>query len=86
MVCSFYERPTMAKRYYEEESNKGGMLSADTSAVANMPQTAKYHAWSSADKYIGQASPELNDSITGINAQTGADVSQARKHRSKSKY
>ncbi len=80
----------MAKRFYEEEqarqSRDGGMLNADMSAVANMPQTVKYHDWPTSEKYLGSASPELNDKISSINAQMSEDVSKAKKHRSKSKY
>jgi hypothetical protein len=80
----------MAKRFYEEEkareSRDGGMLNADMGAVANMPQTVKYHDWPTSDKYMGSASPELNDKISGINAQMSEDVRGAKKHRSHDKY
>lgn len=79
----------MAKRYYDEkrtEARDGGMLNADTGAVANMPQSVKYHDWPTSDKYMGSASPELNDKITGINAQMSEDVRGAKKHRSHDKY
>lgn len=79
----------MAKRYYEEkrtEAREGGMLTADRSAVANMPQSVKYHDWPTSDKYLGEASPELNDQITGVNAQMNEDVRGAKKHRSHNKY
>lgn len=79
----------MAKRFYEErmeEKRDSGMLSASPSSVANMPQEVKYHAWPTSDKYMGPASPEMNDTITGINQQMGEDVKKAKSHRSHNKY
>ena len=79
----------MAKRYYDEkriESMEGGMLNSDKGAVANMPQTVKYHDWPTSDKYMGEAVPGLNDQITGVNAQMSEDVRGAKKHRSHDKY
>jgi hypothetical protein len=78
----------MAKRYYEskEEKRDFNMLGYDHSAVANMPQTVKYHDWPSSEKYVGNAVPELDDTIRGINKQMGEDVSGAKKHRSHAKY
>jgi hypothetical protein len=79
----------MAKRYYDEkrtEAREGGMISADRSAVANMPQSVKYHDWPTSDKYMGEAVPGLNDKITGINAQMSEDVRGAKKYRSHDKY
>ena len=78
----------MAKRYYEgpEAKRDGGLLNNDESAVALMPQTVKYHAWPSSEKYFGGDVPAMNDSIQGINAQMAEDVRGAKKHRSDSKY
>jgi len=80
----------MAKRFYEEEKARqardGEMLNADMGAVANMPRSVKYHDWPTSEKYLGEAVPELNDKITGVNAQMSEDVRGAKKHRSHSKY
>jgi hypothetical protein len=80
----------MAKRYYEQEKAReardGGMLNADMGAVANMPQTVKYHDWPSSEKYFGEAVPALNDKISGVNSQMSEDVRGAKKHRSHNKY
>jgi len=77
-------------KYYEEERKRqakdGAMLSEDHGAVANMPQQVKYHSWPTSEKYLGEASPELNDTISGVNAQMGDDVRGAKKHRSHNKY
>ena len=87
--CSYYERPNMAKRYYEEkrqESRDGGMLNENRGAVANMPQDIKYHDWPRGEMYLGEAVPELNDKISGINSQMSEDVNGAKRHRSHNKY
>ena len=76
------------KRFYSKsemtmERQDSSMLSADNSAVANMPQQVKYHAW---PKGAGYASYNLDDTISGIDKQTSADESGMKRHRSKSKY
>lgn len=78
----------MAKRYYEgaEERKDGGLLNNDMSAVALMPQSVKYHAWPSSQKYSdGELSASM-DTITGVNAQMASDASGLIKRRSKNKY
>lgn len=80
----------MAKRYYEEEKREerrdSGMIAEDRGAVANMPQSVIYRDWPTSEKYLGDAVPELNDKISGVNAQMGEDVRGAKKHRSHDKY
>jgi hypothetical protein len=78
----------MAKRYYEgpESKRDGGLLGNDSSAVAFLPQSIKYHAWPSSEKYLGEDIPANMDSISGVNAQMASDVRTAKRARSKSKY
>lgn len=79
----------MAKKRFYEASQRGmeardsRMLSEDKSAVANMPQDVKYHAW---PKGAGYADYTLDDTISGIDKQMGDDVSGMKRHKSKSKY
>lgn len=68
----------------KEEARDFSMISEDHSAVANMPQQVKYHAWPKAGHYA--ADSYLDDTIRGINEQQGADASAARRLKSKSKY
>lgn len=74
------------KRYYEEkkqERKDGGMLNYDMSAVANMPQQVKYHAWPSANNYM---SSNFDDTITGINKQIGEDEAGAKRYLKNNKW
>lgn len=72
-----------AKSEASMESRDSKMLSNDYSAVANMPQGIKYHAWPKGAPY---ASYSLDDTITGIDSQMSADVAGMNRHRAKSKY
>ena len=82
----------MAKRYYEEmepkkmEAKDGGMLHYDFKEVANMPQTVKYHEWPDHEGYLGDASPELDDTIHGINKLIGENVAKGKKHKQYNKW
>jgi hypothetical protein len=51
-----------------------------------MPQDIKYHDWPRGEMYLGEAVPELNDKISGINSQMSEDVNGAKRHRSHNKY
>lgn len=51
-----------------------------------MPQQVKYHDWPTSEKYLGEAVPELDDTIRGVNGQMSEDVRGAKKHRSHDKY
>jgi len=85
----------MAKRHYEggrsmHEANErkmehksGAMLSEDHSAIANMPQEVKYHAWASERPYMDS---HLDDTISGIDHQQREDMSVAKRHKAKSMY
>jgi hypothetical protein len=85
----------MAKRHYSEgnyvgmddrrrmERQDGSMLNEDRSAVANLPQEVKYHAWPSNRTY---AEWKLDDTIRGIDEQESADGRGMMKHKSTKKY
>lgn len=82
----------MAKGRYYEKSEKmmqkedGEMIKADYSACANLPQSPIMKDWPKTMYSQGDEAPRRGDSIRGIDNQMNEDVSQARKHRSKSKY
>lgn len=78
----------MAKRFHDGqyagvdarrrlEAQDGAMLNEDHSAIANMPQEVKMHAWPDSYTYLPE---DLDDTITGINRQVGLDGSQMHKH------
>lgn len=67
----------------KQEARDFAMISEDKSAVANMPQQVKYHAWPKPGYY---ADYDLDDTIRGINKQMDEDGSGMRRHKSKSKY
>ena len=85
----------MAKRHYGSanyagmddrrrmEKQDGSMLNEDHSAVANLPQEVKYHAWPKGASY---ADWDLDDTIRGIDKQEGQDVGGMKKHKSTKKY
>ena len=60
------------------------MLSYDHSAVANLPQDVKYHAWPTINAYLGDAN--LDDTIRGIDSLISENTSKGRKHKSYTKY
>jgi hypothetical protein len=78
----------MAKRYYEskEERRDSGMLNYDYSAVANMPQGVKYHSWAERPGSLGDASPELDDTIRGVDKLINEDVAKGKKHKQYNKW
>lgn len=59
------------------------MISEDRSAVANMPQNVIYKAWPKAGQY---ANYNLNDTISGINAQMDEDGRKMRSNKGGNKY
>lgn len=61
----------------------GGMISEDHSAFANLPQHVVMKEYKKPDYTDFD---NLDDTITGIDRQIGGDVSQAKRHKSKSKY
>lgn len=65
------------------EDRDFSMISEDRSAVANLPQDVKYHAWPQAGYY---ADYDLDDTIRGINKQMDEDGSGMKRHKSRSKY
>ncbi len=65
------------------EMRDSGMLHDNKSAVANMPQDVKYHAWPSA--HVGLDS-RIDDTISGINDQMRSDESKARSILNPKKY
>ncbi len=67
----------------KQERKDFGMISEDHSTVANLPQQKKYHAWPKNNVY---ESYDLDDTIRGVDEQMGADVSMAKRLKSKSKY
>lgn len=67
----------------KQEARDFEMISEDHSAVANLPQQVKYHAWPKAGHY---AEYDLDDTIRGINKQMDEDGSGMRKHKSTKKY
>lgn len=82
----------MAKKRYgsmkDAAENKvmrdGGMIHGDHSAMANLPQNVMIKAYKKPD--YTDFDSMVNDTIDGIDRQIDGDISQARKHRSKSKY
>ena len=79
----------MAKRKFydaterEMESKEGSMLSDDRSAIANLPQNVMMKPYPRCPYGVES---RLDDSISGIDRQIGADDSAARRGRSKEKY
>ncbi len=85
----------MKKRFYDgdysghlnnarrQEHEDFEMISEDHSAVANLPQEVKYHAWPTERHY---AEYDLDDTIRGIDKQMDEDGMQMRRHKAKSKY
>jgi hypothetical protein len=73
----------MAKRFHEgyagmdsrkaQERQDGSMISEDHSAMANLPQSVVMKPWPDAGSYMPE---NLDDTITGINAQKNLDDSK----------
>lgn len=72
----------MAKQKYYS-SKKGGMLSENHGAVANMPQEVIYKAY---PKGMEDFDAQIDDTIAGIDAQMSKDYSQARRRIKPMKY
>lgn len=60
-----------------------GMLHEDRSAIANMPQDVKYHAWPKNDSYLYS---QIDDGISGIDMEQKEAVKILNRHKSKSMY
>jgi hypothetical protein len=86
----------MARRFYggpeyyagadprrSQEAKDGSMLSADNSAIANMPQQVKYTLWQNPNDYPGYG---LDDTIRGIDEQRGKDYRGMKKNLQPEKY
>lgn len=82
----------MAKKYHQSKkrsmdaemySNDSGMINSDHSSMANMPQNVMMKEY---PKMGYGLDPYLNDTQSGIDNQIGADISQMKRHISKSKY
>lgn len=61
----------------------GSMIREDHNAMANLPQEVIMKQYKKPDYTDFD---DIDDTITGIDRQIGADVMQARRHKSKSKY
>jgi hypothetical protein len=57
------------KRYYDD--NDSGMIKADNSAIANLPQNVKYVQYPETPYW---REPGLNDSLSGVDRQIADDV------------
>lgn len=75
------------KKYYNGNDGMNyqdsGMLYDDKSAVANMPQNVKYHAWPKAEDYRNY---DLNDTISGIDVQMKDDSKKGKRGKYPQKY
>lgn len=58
-------------------------MMSDTGSVANMPQESKQHAWPSVREGFED---DINDTITGIDQQMGADLSKAKQIKNPMKW
>lgn len=70
----------MAKRHYEDRRGmemEEHMISEDRSAIANLPQNVMIKAYSKNDNYMPE---DINDGISGIDRQIGADNSKRKAH------
>lgn len=67
------------KRYY---GGKGGMISENMSATANLPQNVIMRKY----KMNEYAYYMLDDTITGVDRQMNSDVKGMKRYKSKSKY
>jgi hypothetical protein len=70
----------MAKRHYEDRRKaqmEESMISEDRSAIANLPQNVMIKAYSKNDDYMPE---DINDGISGIDRQIGADNSKRKAH------
>jgi hypothetical protein len=82
----------MAKKRYgsmkDPAENKimkdGGMIREDHSAMANLPTNVIIKAYKKPD--YTDFDSIVNDTIDGVDRQMDGDISQMRKHMSKSKY
>ena len=68
------------KKFY---ASRDVMLTADPSAIANMPQDVKMVPF---PKTIYGTDPDLNDRLSGLDAQINKDISTRMKYKSRSKY
>jgi hypothetical protein len=64
------------------EAKDSGMISADCSSMANLPQAVMMKEY---PKFRYGLDPELNDTIRGIDKQMSDDESQMKRHLSRSK-
>lgn len=72
----------MAKEKYYS-SKKGGMLSENKGAVANMPQEVVYRAY---PKGMEDFDAQLDDTMAGIDAQMREDYAKAKKNIKPMRY
>lgn len=72
----------MAKEKYYS-SKKGGMISENMGAVANMPQEVVYKAY---PKGMQDFDAQLDDTISGIDAQMNKDYAKAKAKIKPMKY
>jgi hypothetical protein len=81
----------MAKRKYSSMKDPaeskimrmGSMINEDHSAFANLPQSVIMKEYKKPDYTDFD---NIDDTISGIDRQIDADVMQAKRHKSKSKY
>lgn len=75
---SHAERARRAREMY-----KHGMIDEDHSAVANLPQGVKMESYPRDNSAMHE---ELDDTLYGVDMQTGRDSSQGRRHMKPHKY
>jgi hypothetical protein len=76
-----HESKSMSRRHHE--MHDAGMITEDHSAIANMPQEVKMHAWPRAHEGMDS---RLDDTIHGINRQMNRDESETHTHLKPHKY
>lgn len=85
-----YHNSKKMKGYYEgyddkkrREMTDSMMIQEDHSAIANLPQDVKYHAYPKAGYYLGEV---LNDSSSGIDRQLNKDGHMVKRFEQPEKY
>jgi hypothetical protein len=72
----------MAKRYYDSDYTDG-MISEDSSSVANLPQGVVIKEYPKQGNYMGEG---LDDGLSGVDKQISADKSKRKNKTSPEKY
>jgi len=66
-----------------QEMQDAGMIRENHAAIANMPQEVMIKPWPSMGSYLPEG---LDDTISGVNRQMGADDSKRSAHNVPHKY